>query len=140
LLTCSNKAIKSHNKNFRRVVKIVKYWNAEDLSGKLNSYFIELAIARILWDKAVKSELVTPLSYGVALGFWGVQQAVLRGPQDSWLPDAPKVQAGIILAGDLLRLKLATDLACSAWEDEKANNLASAAAKWKRVFGDKFSD
>jgi hypothetical protein len=33
-----------------------------------------------------------------------------------------------------------TDLASAAWEDEKAAKNASAAAKWKRVFGDKFPD
>jgi hypothetical protein len=130
----------NHNRNFRKVVKILKYWNAEELGGKLNSYFIELAIARVLWDKAVRSEPVNPLSYGVALGFWAVQQAALLGSQDPWVPEAPKVQAGIILAGDLLRLKSATDLACGAWEDEKLGKLAAAAAGWKRVFGDKFPD
>lgn len=128
----------SHNKNFRKIVKIIKYWNGEHLGGKLNSYFIELAVARQLWDKAVRSQPVDTLSFGVALGFWAVQQATLKGAQDSWITGAPKVYSGLLLAGDLLRLKAATDDACAAWEDEKAGRMPSAVAKWKRVLGDKF--
>ena len=45
----------NHHRLFRKVVKLLKYWNVEQLGSKLNSYFIELASARFFWDKAVKS-------------------------------------------------------------------------------------
>ena len=128
----------NHNKNFRKIVKLLKYWNSEQLDGKLDSYFVELAIARTLWDKAVKSEQVNTLSYGVALAFWAVQQAALRGAQDSWITDAPKVYPGNLLAGDFVLLRSATDGACAAWEEEKAARMATAVQKWRRVFGDRF--
>jgi hypothetical protein len=131
---------KDHNKLFRKAVKLVKYWNAEQLNGKLNSYFIELSVARAFWDKGCKRESISTLSYGVALAFWAVQQAVTRGVQDPWLSNAPPVYPGDVLAGRVTVLKSATDLACAAWEDEKASKMASAAAKWRRVFGDKFPD
>ncbi len=129
-----------HNKLFRKTVKLLKYWNAEQLNGKLNSYFIELTIARAFWDKGCKRESISTLPYGVALAFWAVQQAVTRGVQDPWLSDAPPVYPGDVLAGGLVVVKSATDLACAAWEDEKASRMASAAAKWRRVFGDRFQD
>lgn len=131
---------KDHNGLFRKAVKLLKYWNAEQMEGKLNSYFIELSIARAFWDKGCKRESISTLSYGVALAFWAVQQAVTRGVQDPWLTNAPPVFPGEVLAGCVIVLKSATDLACAAWEDEKASRTASAAAKWKRVFGDGFPD
>ena len=131
---------RNHNKYFRKVVKLLKYWNAEQLSGKLNSYFVELTIAKAFLEKAVKPEPITKLSYGVALGFWSVQQAVLKGAQNSWVEGAPLVEPGVLLVGHQILLRSATDLACAAWEDEQASRMASAAMKWKRVFGDKFPD
>jgi hypothetical protein len=82
---------KDHDKNFRKAVKLLKYWNTEHLNGSLDSYFIELGIARVFLDKGVKSESVAVLSYGVALAFWAVQQAVLRGMPDPWIDGAPPV-------------------------------------------------
>jgi hypothetical protein len=130
----------NHNKFFRKVVKLLKYWNAEYLNGAIGSYFIELSIARVFWEKAVKSESIELLSYGVALAFWAVRQAVTKGSLEPWVANAPLVYPGTLLAGQRLMLNSDTDLASAAWEDEKAAKNASAAAKWKRVFGDKFPD
>ena len=130
----------NHNKLFRKVVKLLKYWNTEQLNGAISSYFIELAIARVYWDKAVKSEAVTTLSYGMALAFWALQQAVTQGVQSSWVANAPAVYPGSLLASHLILLKSASSLACAAWEDEGAGKVVSAAAKWKRIFGNKFPD
>jgi hypothetical protein len=131
---------KEHNGLFRKVVKLLKYWNAEQLNSKLNSYFIELTIARIFLEKGGKREPISVLSYGVALAFWAVQQAVTRGVQEPWVANAPPVYPGEVLAGHVIRLKAATDLACAAWDDEQASRMASAAAKWKRVLGPRFPD
>ena len=130
----------SNGKIFRKVVKIIKYWNLEALDGALSSYFIELAIARLFWARNVNSESLTKLSYGVAVGFWAVQQAVANGGQLPWLDGAPHVVPGTALAGHRLRLSSSTSLACGAWEDEKARRFVSATAKWKQVFGPSFPD
>jgi hypothetical protein len=131
---------KDHNRLFRKTVKLLKYWNAEQLNGTLRSYFIELTIARAFWDKGCKSESISTLSYGVALAFWALQQAVTRGVQEPWLSGAPSVHPGVVPAGSAIELKSASDLACAAWEDEKESRMASAAAKWKGVFGDRFPE
>jgi len=131
---------KDHNRLFRKSVKLLKHWNTQQLNGKLNSYFIELTIARTFWDKGCKREPISILSYGVALAFWALQQAVTRGVQDPWLSNAPPVYPGDVLAGHVVTLKSATDLACAAWEHEKACRTASAAAKWSQVFGERFPD
>jgi hypothetical protein len=130
----------NHSRLFRKIVKLVKYWNVERMGGTLESYFIELAVAKVFWDKAVKSEPVVTLSYGVALAFWAVQQAVTQGTQSSWVPSAPLVYPGGLLASHRTKLKSDSDSACAAWEDEKAGKMVSAAEKWKRVFGDKLGD
>jgi hypothetical protein len=69
-----------------------------------------------------------------------VQQAVTKGSLESWVANAPPVYPGALLASHRLVLTSDTDLACAAWEDEKASRNASAAAKWKRVFGERFPD
>jgi hypothetical protein len=130
----------NHGRLFRKVVKLLKYWNAEYLNGVIGSYFIELSIARAFWEKAVKSESIALLSYGVALAFWAVRQAVTKGSLDPWVANAPLVHPGTLLSSQRLMLNSDTDLACAPWEDETAGRNASAAAKWKRVFGDKFPD
>jgi hypothetical protein len=127
----------NHNHLFRKVVKLLKYWNTEQLGGTLSSYFVELSVARVYVQRA---EPVPTLSYGVALAFWAVQQAVTQGVQSSWVANAPSVFPGCLSNAHLILLKSDVDLACAAWEDEKARNIVSAAAKWKRVFGDKFGD
>ena len=106
----------------------------------IGSYFIELSIARVFWEKAVKSESITSLSYGVALAFWAVRHAVTKGDLSVVGRECAVGLAGDPLAGQHILLTSDTDLACAAWEDEKAGRNASAAAKWKRVFGDKFPD
>jgi hypothetical protein len=130
----------NHNSLFRKVVKLLKYWNTEQLGGALSSYFVELSVARVYLDKVVKSESVTTLSHGVALAFWAVQQAVTQGAQSSWVVHAPPVLPGSLTATQLMVLKSDVNRACAAWEDEKAGNMVSSAAKWKCVFGSKLPD
>jgi len=130
-----------HNRLFRKVVKVLKYWNVEEFGAKLGSYFMELAIARaFFWDKGIKREPVSSLSFGVALAFWALQQAVIQGEQLPWLSGAPPVRPGVLLLSDRILLNSATDLACAAWEEEKSARMTSAVTKWKRVFGSKFPD
>jgi hypothetical protein len=129
-----------HSKLFRKVVKILKYWNSEQMNGAISSYFIELSIAKVFLERTAKPESITILSYGVALAFWALQQAVARGAQNSWVANAPPVYPGSLLTSQLAVLKSDSDLACAAWEEEKAGKMISAAAKWKHVFGDKFPD
>jgi hypothetical protein len=131
---------RDHAQTFRKAVKIVKYWTVEYLTGKINSYFIELSSAKIFRERSLKSESVATLPYAVALAFWAVQQSVARGVEQSWLPGAPLVYPGAVASGDIALLKAATDQACFAWEDEKAGRMASAARKWKLVYGDEFPD
>lgn len=130
----------SHGKLFRKVVKLVKYWNTEQLGGALSSYFVELSIAKVCLEKAAKPEPVTSLSYGIALAFWAVQQAVIQGAQSPWVANAPLVLPGSLSAGQLAQLRSAASLACAAWENEKERNLVSSAAQWKSVFGGGFPE
>lgn len=126
----------THDKNFRKIVKVVKYWNSEFFNEKLNSYFIELVIARTLWSR---SDSIKSLSFGVALAFWTLQKSALEGAQQSWITNAPAVNPGTLQAGDYLLLKAATDSACAAWDEEKAGRMSSAVMKWKQVFGQQFA-
>src|SRR4030042_3868859 len=46
----------SNYKTYRKTVKLIKYWNNLKLKGSINSYYIELAIARIYWLTNARNE------------------------------------------------------------------------------------
>jgi hypothetical protein len=129
---------KHSNRVFRRAVKVLKFWNVSILYGALNSYYIELAVARCFWDFAKQSKPFGPLSHGVALAFWALQQHVQLGTQTSWVTGAPLVAPGELNSSHVNIIKSSASLACSAWDLEKQGNLTESASIWCTVFGEDF--
>ncbi|MFA5143285.1 MAG: hypothetical protein WC522_03840 [Candidatus Omnitrophota bacterium] len=128
----------ANNKTYRKVVKIVKYWNKEKFRSILPSYYIELAIAKGYIQKNKEGENINSLSYGVAVGFWALNEAIKQGGQDSFLPLAPKVYPGQLDEGHKLIIGAAHSVSLQAWDAEKAGNQDQAISHWKRIFGDTF--
>jgi hypothetical protein len=125
-------------KTFRKAVKLIKYWNSEMLSGALGSYYVELAIARAFLERNNKGEYIQSIPFGVALGLWAVQQALERGYQNAWIPNAPPVEPGSVNPVQRLLLSYAVMTAGNAWEQEKAGRDHDAIQTWGQIFGDSF--
>ena len=128
----------ANNKTYRKVVKIVKYWNKEKFNSILPSYYIELAIAKGYIQKNKEGETINSLSYGVAVGFWALNEAVKVGGQDSFLQLAPKVYPGQLEAGHKLVIGAAQSVSLQAWNAEKTGNQDQALTHWKKIFGTTF--
>ncbi len=129
----------ANNKTYRKVVKLIKYWNKEKFKSTLLSYYIELAIAKIYLQKNNEGTSVNTISFGVALGFWALNEAIKRGGQDSFLPLAPTVLSGTLTEGHKLIINAACSVSLRAWEAERNGNQELAAiSHWRKIFGDTF--
>ncbi|MEK6776176.1 MAG: hypothetical protein AABY87_04745 [bacterium] len=127
-----------NNKTFRKVVKLIKYWNAKSLGGTLNSYYIELAVARVFLEKNKIGENIRSISFGVALGFWALDRAVQQGNQIAWISNAPHAEPGQLNSLNRILLSMAVSNARSAWDLERQGNEGGAIQAWAKVFGDAF--
>ncbi len=130
----------NNNKTYRKVVKLLKYWNREKIGKSISSYFIELAIAKAYQEKNLKSEKISRISEGVALGFWAVDNAVKEGSQTSLVPGSPSVRPGDITEIQKNKLSNATVTASQAWKAELEGKEDIAISKWEEILGKKFSE
>lgn len=128
----------ANNKTYKKVVKIIKYWNKERFRGILPSYYIELSIAKIYLQKNNANEFVNDISFGFLLGFWALNEAVKQGAQDSFLSLAPKVYPGTITDGHKQIINAAYSVSLQAWNAECNGNQELAISNWKKIFGDNF--
>lgn len=126
-------------KTYRKAVKLIKYWNKEKLNSTICSYYIELAIAKAYLEKNNEGTRVNRISYGVALGFWALNEAITKDSQTSFLSHAPAVLPGSLTEGHKLIVKTAYSVSLQAWNAEVGNNAELAIAHWKKIFGDKFA-
>lgn len=125
---------KSNNKTFRKVVKLIKYWNSQ-LQEPFGSYYIELAVGNAYSQHA---SAVSSLSFGLALGFYGLLQAVKSGDLFSQVPGALPVKPGTDSVATRSRLADAQKVSKVAWDSEKADRIDEALTAWKSIFGDAF--
>ena len=128
------------DKTYRKTVKLIKYWNQAKLNGALNSYYIEMAIARECIAKINKHEPVSHVSFSVALGFWAVNEAVKKGDQQAFITKAPPIEPGTSDFGKLSILRTASATAVEAWNHELQGESVESMKKWKRLFGNQFGD
>jgi hypothetical protein len=128
------------NNTFRRAVKLIKYWNQEKLGGAFSSFYIELAVAQEYIRKNQAGQIVTPLSFAVALGFWALNDAVKKGNLESFVSGAPPVAPGTADLGKTVTLSLASLKATDAWNYEKASDGERAITEWRKIFGDDFGE
>jgi hypothetical protein len=126
------------HKTFRKAVKLIKYWNQYKMNGAFNSYYVELAIAREYIRKNQTGNIVSPVSFAVALGFWAFNEAARKGNQDSFIAKAPAVEPGTTDFTKTARLSAVSGRATEAWNYELEGDSDRAIRKWQSIFGDNF--
>ena len=133
-----------NNKTFKKVVKLVKYWNKTMLNGKLNSYYIEYAIAGIYNSKNSENVFLMNISYGLAWAFYALSMAIVIGNQSSKLVGAPHIEPGYNSENEhidlITKCKVVSQKANKAWEFEKNNDEKNAISMWRQIFGDSFGE
>jgi hypothetical protein len=125
------------NKNFRKAVKILKFWNSSIFSNKLSTYYIELALQRAVLEQVTAGKGLEPLSFAVAFAFWALNQALGSGNLNSWVTDAPQVTPGSLSPADIDLLASLGSVAWQAWEQERKWQLQEATSSWEVIFGAK---
>ncbi len=127
-----------HNKVYRKVVKLVKFWNENFLSRKFSSYYIEFAVCREFWGRKAKEERVSAITEGLAAGFDALARAFEAGHQTPWIDGAPAIQRPVLTPYDARVLSLARTTSGLAWINERLGKSLEARKQWAAVFGDAF--
>lgn len=127
-----------HNKVYRKVVKLIKFWNESRLNGKFSSYYIEYAICREFWRRKMKEERVSTITEGLAAGFEGIGRAFQAGDQTGWIEGAPAIQKPALTLYQISVLSLAGTNSGLAWINERLGKAADARKQWASIFGDVF--
>lgn len=128
----------NNDKCHRPSVKLVKYWNKTQLSSKISSYYIELAISRDLESRNARGETVTRISEAVAYGFQAVSSALQSGDLQPRLRQAPLVEDGYVTHDDKRKVETASALSGLALSFENQGEEDKAIACWEVVFDDSF--
>lgn len=129
---------KFHSGHYRKLVKLLKYWNKERLNSAFTSYYIELAMSIEFFGRKVQNQPLTSVSEGLTVGFLSLHQTYQGGNLASWINGAPPVSAPI-LSIEQQNLLLSSRIdAKSAYDSELLGNPAQALGKWKSIFGEGF--
>ncbi len=128
----------NNDKCHRPSVKLVKYWSKTQLSSKISSYYIELAISRDLESRNARGETVRRISEAVALGFQAVSSALQMGDLHPRIRQAPMVENGAVTHSEKNMVARTARLARQALWYEDQGDEENAIACWEAVFNDSF--
>lgn len=127
-----------HNETFRKVVRLVKYWNVNAFSDHFSSYFIELAICKCFEERR---ELGKPFTYIVGAlpwAFYSVRSAFKAGKLASFVEEAPPVLAPQLDSVDVQLLNNACELSNNALKEANAENRDGSVRYLTTLFGADF--
>jgi hypothetical protein len=124
--------------HYRKAIKLLKYWNKENLNSAFSSYYIELAMAIEFLGRKSRNQSLTSVSEGVSVGFARLQQAYQSGNLSGWIKGASQVQAPLLSARQQGVLMFARAKAKSAYDSEVLGHPAQALEQWKSIFGERF--
>lgn len=127
-----------HNECYRKIIKLVKYWNKHQFNGVFSSYYIELAISQAFLLKRSQNEAVSSISQGLPVAFAAVKTAYINGGLTSWVKGAPPVLGPSLDSDQVSMLNLAVDRAelAQLYEDCDLHN--KAFEHWSKIFGPNF--
>jgi len=128
-----------NNGLYRKIVKLVKYWNQTQFWNTFGSYYIELAIGLRFWALKTTNTPVASLSVGVLLAFEALRAAALSGDIASLVKDAPSVKAPSLVSSGHQFLSSVQTLMANAVTRELSGDMDQAIATWGVIFGDSFT-
>jgi hypothetical protein len=124
--------------HYRKVIKLVKYWNEVHFEKAFTSYYVELALANRFSDLMNSGQRMVSVSGGVIIAFNALRDARLRGDIPSPVPLAAPVDVPTLNSNQDLKLTGAVELSAAAFSDEGAGRAEQAVSRWKEVFGEAF--
>jgi hypothetical protein len=131
-----------HQGTYKKVVRLIKYWNKIHLNNVIKSYYIELAVCNIFYEKQQERKVFSKISEGLAWGFYELNSVLNIGNQKSIINQAPSIEPGFGNDSETLlsktSCKKASENANAAWKAEMNGNENEGINEWKKVFGDDF--
>lgn len=132
-------ALQKYNEGrYRKVVKLVKYWNDVYFDEAFTSYYVELVLANHFSALMNSGRRMVSVSGGVLIAFDALKAARLRGDIPSPVPFAAPVKAPTLNSDQDLKLTGAVELSAAAFADEGAGRGEQAVSRWKKIFGEPF--
>jgi hypothetical protein len=128
-----------HGRIYRKAVKLVKYWNADQLNDTFGSYYIELSIANYFSMMRSAGKRVTLLSEAVAFAFSALYAARNGGDIPSPVSFAPAVELAVLSHDHDQKLANAFASSAAAVAHESAGRVEQAISAWKTIFGAQFA-
>lgn len=123
---------------YRKVVKLMKYWNDVYFGEAFTSYYLELALANHFSALMNSRQRMVSVSGGILIAFDALRAARLGGSIPSPVPLAAPVDAPILNSDQDLKLTGAVELSAGAFADESAGRGEQAISRWKKIFGEEF--
>jgi hypothetical protein len=127
-----------HNGIYRKVVKLLKFWNETQLSSKFSSYYVEFAVCREFWKRKSNGGSVGKITEGLAVAFEALGKAFQVGNQTSWIAGAPAIRAPQLTTYEAASLSLAGLGSGLAWINETLGKESEARTRWASIFGKDF--
>lgn len=128
-----------HQGNYRKAVRLLKYWNKKELGNSFQSYYIELVVSKRFSSLKSSGIVIASLIDALQIAFTALQSAYAAGPVPSLVEGAMPVQNPILndtragnFAGDVIRARQAYEQAYNQ------SSLSSAFATLNVIFGTNF--
>ena len=125
-------------RTLRKCVKLSKWWNNENIGGRLKSYYIELAVMRAFSHANDAGIIISTIPKATMTAFRAIRDAAVLGDQAPLLSGARMVESGDITNRDIQRLNDAVDRSELACKYESLGRPSDAIATWRLVFGENF--
>jgi len=127
-----------HYQSFRKVVRLIKYWNKHSLSDQFSSYFIELAICRCFQELRNQGTALLSVVEALAWAFYGLTESVNNGYIFSFVQGAPIVNAPYLSPEQVGLMKASKSRAYGAWDAAMAGDVNGALYQLLLLLGHKF--
>jgi len=135
----ASKLQKDNNETYKKVVRLLKYWNKKMFTSALASYYIELSVAKRYRLKNLMGHSMSKISEGLTTAFVGLDESVRAGDITALIDKAPSIKLGDkITPKHLEYLGSIKTLANSALSYENTGDSKRALDYWKKIFGDTF--
>ncbi len=125
-----------NGKLYRKLVKLIKYWNSIRLERAFPSYYVELALSRAFYNRKINNQAVSSLSEGLAVGFEALENAYKAGSLIPWIAGALPVPKPNLSASQVVNLSLAQIGSSLAWLLQQNGKENEAMTQWSKVFGE----
>lgn len=135
----ASKLQRENNETYKKVVRLLKYWNKTMFTSALASYYIELSVAKRYRLKNLMGHSVNKISEGLTTAFASLHESVMAGDIPALIDKAPAIKRGDkITAKHLEYLGNVKTVSNSALSYENAGDSTRALDSWKAIFGDSF--